>query len=153
MPGNVSVVPPGDPRRDSSGFTVIEMLVVMIIISILAAIAIPVIASQRGKARDTAVRADTRTLGQAVQEWFMVNQAPPAIQLSGGRLLVGGRDVAAVSDGTAVTGADPVTVDTTGWTARAWCLSLTNPDGALGTFRFSAIASLEVGACTSTTSP
>lgn len=135
------------------GFTVIEMLIVMIIISILAAIAIPTISSQRGKARDTATKTDARNLALAVQDWFFADAAAPAVQIAAGRFEVGGRDVGAASPGTVVSGGNPAVVDTTGWTPTAWCLSLTNPSGSIRAFRVSAQRGVEAGTCTTPTSP
>jgi prepilin-type N-terminal cleavage/methylation domain-containing protein len=144
----------GDRQGDGqAGFTLIELLVVMIIISVLAAIAVPAVITQRGKAQDTVTRSDARNLAQAVHGWFLESSAAPSVQIVAGRFEVGGADVAAVSDGVQVDGADPAVVDTTGWTRTTWCLGLTNPSGAVQTFKVSAQQGLESGACSSSGAP
>jgi type IV pilus assembly protein PilA len=50
-----------------SGFTLIELLVVMLILGILAAIAIPAFLNQKGKASDSAMKVQARTMQTAME--------------------------------------------------------------------------------------
>ena len=50
-----------------SGFTLIELLVVMLILGILAAIAIPAFLNQKGKANDSAMKVQARTMQTAME--------------------------------------------------------------------------------------
>jgi type IV pilus assembly protein PilA len=53
--------------RSESGFTLIELLVVMLIIGILAAVAIPAFLNQKGKAYDTAMKSQVRSMQTAME--------------------------------------------------------------------------------------
>jgi prepilin-type N-terminal cleavage/methylation domain-containing protein len=55
------------PRRGEEGFTLIEILVVVLIITVLSAIAIPLFINQRGKAHDTQAKAAVRVATGAIE--------------------------------------------------------------------------------------
>jgi prepilin-type N-terminal cleavage/methylation domain-containing protein len=64
-------------NEKDAGFTLVELLVVMLIIGILAAVAIPVFLNQRKKAVDTSIKSDIRTVAQEVETTFIDTQTYP----------------------------------------------------------------------------
>lgn len=60
------------PRR-RSGFTLIEMLIVVVVIGILAAVAIPKFANAKARSRAAAIRSDLRNLVTAQEEYLSTN--------------------------------------------------------------------------------
>jgi type IV pilus assembly protein PilA len=63
--------------RNSKGFTLIELLIVVAIIAILAAIAIPQFASYRMRGYNAAANSDLRNLKTALEAYYADAQAYP----------------------------------------------------------------------------
>ena len=64
-------------RKSQKGFTLIELLIVVAIIGILAAIAIPQFASYREKAYNSAAQSDLRNLKTNMESFFADFQKYP----------------------------------------------------------------------------
>lgn len=124
----------------------------MIIISLLAAIAVPVFLSQRKKAYDTSTRADTASLGKEMTTYFVDGTgAVQAFDVTTkvGFLIVtddrvpGYRNELKISQGTEL-----ATTSLSGSSSpTGWCVALTNPSGFTKTFHYSAAAGLATGPC------
>ena len=56
-------------RKDSRGFTLIEMLIVIVVISILAMIVIPRLLGAGRKAKESALRGDLQQLRNSIQQF------------------------------------------------------------------------------------
>jgi len=134
---------------DEDGFSLVELLVVMIIVGLLAAIAVPVFLTQRAKAHDTAVKADVSDLGKEVATYFIgangplvldYTTVPGRIVLTDGsysasvRLTAGGRPPAAGAS---------ANLDS----SVSWCVALTDPAGNQKTFNYSGLNGLGTGTC------
>ena len=63
--------------RSNQGFTLIELLIVVAIIGILAAIAIPQFSAYRAKAYNTASNADLKNLKTGMEAYMADNQQYP----------------------------------------------------------------------------
>ena len=65
--------------RNRKGFTLIELLIVVAIIGILAAIAIPQFSAYRAKAYNSAAQSDLRHFKTQMESAFADNQAYPTL--------------------------------------------------------------------------
>ena len=63
--------------RSNKGFTLIELLIVVAIIGILAAIAIPQFSAYRQKAYNSASQSDLKNSKTALESYFAENQRYP----------------------------------------------------------------------------
>lgn len=57
-------------HSNEEGFTLIELMIVVVIIGILAAIAIPIFANQQKSAADAALKSDIKTTANAMAQWL-----------------------------------------------------------------------------------
>ena len=65
----------GFNKRDKKGFTLIELMIVIAIIGILAAIAIPQFTTYRTRSLNSAAVADLRNAATAQESYFVDNQS------------------------------------------------------------------------------
>jgi len=65
-------------KKDQKGFTLIELMIVIAIIGILAAIAIPQFNSYRKRAYNTSAKADAKNIYTAAQVYFTDNPSGTA---------------------------------------------------------------------------
>ena len=84
--------------KKEGGFTLLELLIVIVIIGILALLIIPNITSAPKKARDTKRKTDITTVRKGLEEYFVNNNAYPA---SSGAVSTGGTVLAELTVGSA----------------------------------------------------
>ena len=69
--------PQADPNQRQSGFTLLELMVVMVIIGILAAIAIPAFTKDVQRGREAVLREDLHTMRTAIDSYTVDKQKAP----------------------------------------------------------------------------
>ena len=113
---------PTSRRGSDSGFSLPELLVVIIIVGILAAVAIPLYLDHSRKANDAAAQSDAMNLGTLVRAAYDEG-GNPTVALDGDRRYT--------IDGQAAFGASPGVefVTFTGGDIESWCVQLRHPGG------------------------
>jgi competence protein ComGC len=120
---------------------VVGIPVVLVIVGIIAAIAIPVFLNQRAKAEDTAAKSDVSTLGVRIATWTVDHaDGLPAVTAVGGKYFVDDVPVAAVSRNVEFG-------DITGTGADDWCVWVANPKGDVKYYEYSSALGLREGSC------
>lgn len=71
-------------RQVERGFTLVEVLVVMVVIGVLSAIAIPAFLNQQKAARDTATVADVRNIAMHIQSGMIAHPDATIIEVTPG---------------------------------------------------------------------
>ena len=95
VPNNGARHPSVAARRKPSGFTLIELMVVLVIIGVLAALIVPNVLGRLDQARVTAARSDINTLMGALNTYKLDNQRYPSAE-QGLSALVGRPTVGAI---------------------------------------------------------
>jgi type IV pilus assembly protein PilA len=143
---------PSVPDTKDHGFSLIELLIVMIIIGILAAIAVPIMINQRTRATDATIKADLKSVANEIEAGQIdENKLPtsftftmPLVSLTHS---TGVSETVRLSAGNSIrmvyvkAGTTPgSTVKTNLAGARGYCLTGTNPKGSGAVITHNSIA-------------
>jgi prepilin-type N-terminal cleavage/methylation domain-containing protein len=63
--------------KKTTGFTIVELLIVIVVIGILAAITVVAYSGVQNRASDTAIQTDLRNIGGKIMEFKAINDAQP----------------------------------------------------------------------------
>lgn len=108
---------------EESGFTLVELLVVMLIIGLLAAIAIPAFFNQREKAYDANAKEQARTAETAMETYATDNGGVYTDVTTGDLVAI----EPSLSDAVSTTRPYLTDAQATGATDKGWTLEVTSP--------------------------
>jgi type IV pilus assembly protein PilA len=117
--GKISV---GSPRNRNAGFTLLELLIIIAILGILAAIAIQNIGLYRARSIDASMRSDLRNAAMAMESYYGEFLAYPNSEAA--LLITGYRKTTGVT----------LTINLT--TPSTYTLTAARPSGSQATFTF-----------------
>lgn len=128
---------------NESGFALVELAVVIVIVGVLAAIAVPLYLDHQAKAHDAAAQQDLQVMAQSLRGALEDEPDLPTITWSGNSYLIDGDHAGSLSPGVVFGGLS-------GASMHDWCIDVTHPHGDVAAspgFHYSAQDGLEPGTC------
>ena len=135
-------------KRDEGGFTLIELLIVVAIIAILAAIAIPQFSGYRSRSVRASMIADARNIATVLESYFVDSgQYPNGATPDGDIAAAGGTGAVGTGGAAQTTRASKGSTVVVTPTTTTYSIVVTNSNGDGGGFT-SPLTLLNTGACT-----